>query len=875
MTSAATTLILTEPSSLLRGASINSTMSSVESITFRNRQQYNHHQRYNDRSPSPSKNNHRSRVTATPTVDNRRRSVFPTSTSKRSESPFNAPQEGMRVMPQDKTLKDRKTKIQVCVRVRPILPSDNSHYQTPQQHSPPKNSPPKKGLSPTASSGIKPSPMLDTEPAWVVNEHNVSQASHTNPEASRTVDYTFDHSFGPQHNTQEMYQSTVRDSVVSTMEGYHASVFAYGQTATGKTYTMTGYGGHKNTKVDDDDSKGIIQLAIQDCFNYIHNQKSETREYLLRVSFMEIYNEVINDLLAAPNRQTPYSMSTSYNSMAATPPAPSNIRIFESKNEGVIIRGLKEEIVTCPEQVYALLAAGEKRRQTGSTNLNKQSSRSHSIFRLIVESRKRIPRRSSSNFNMNNNSTANLSDTSSTAESIASSTFAPATTAGPVRVSTLSLVDLAGSESVKNTGSTGTRKKEGQYINKSLLTLGHVIYKLAEISSKGGDKRAVDATHIPYRDSKLTRLLQPSLSGNAQICIICNISPLARHIEESHLTLKFASRAKRIKQHATITEVVDEKSMLENYREEIEELKRQLKEAKDQQKKQQQEKSQQAPSTSITSTGADDQDAIVLSTAISNLERLILKTTTTEEKKRRKKRKERYMAAQQMKTEEAGTSSNGVVEFGTPLYENGDADSLLDMMDARTLDEDDDLLGGMSLNSRDKPTKDRTYGLDDQSVGSLSMGDDSTIMEGKKLVTELHRIRGLLGNVLERKGSVAQISDKNLRMRPGSSLSINEQEVERLRAQLHEQAVTTSLRKADSTFLQSQLQEKDMLLKDVSQILEAVENRQVELEADNDRLKHEYSRSLAALRSKESEVIILEKLMRKRELEIKRLKKKS
>mmetsp|Transcript_2760 Transcript_2760/g.3677 ORF Transcript_2760/g.3677 Transcript_2760/m.3677 type:complete len:316 (-) Transcript_2760:298-1245(-) len=315
--------------------------------------------------------------------------------------------------------------------------------------------------------------------------------------------------------------------------------------------------------------------------------------------------------------------------------------------------------------------------------------------------------------------------------------------------------------------------------------------------------------------------------------------------------------------------------MLENYREEIEELKRQLKEAKDQQKKQQQEKSQQAPSTSITSTGADDQDAIVISTAISNLERLILKTTTTEEKKRRKKRKERYMAAQQMKTEEAGTSSNGVVEFGTPLYENGDADSLLDMMDARTLDEDDDLLGGMSLNSRDKPTKDRTYGLDDQSVGSLSMGDDSTIMEGKKLVTELHRIRGLLGNVLERKGSVAQISDKNLRMRPGSSLSINEQEVERLRAQLHEQAVTTSLRKADSTFLQSQLQEKDMLLKDVSQILEAVENRQVELEADNDRLKHEYSRSLAALRSKESEVIILEKLMRKRELEIKRLKKKS
>ena len=198
---------------------------------------------------------------------------------------------------------------------------------------------------------------------------------------------------------------------------------------------------------------------------------------------MEIYNEVINDLLASPNRPQPH-MTTSTRSTETPIPPTSAIRIFESKKEGVIIRGLKEEIVTDPEQVFALLAAGERRRQTGTTSMNKQSSRSHSIFRLIVESRRRTPRQTSTNSRMSDN------------DSIASSTFAPASTSGPVRVSSLSLVDLAGSESVKYTGSTGTRQKEGQYINKSLLTLGHVVYKLADASSKGGSKD-VDTLHIP------------------------------------------------------------------------------------------------------------------------------------------------------------------------------------------------------------------------------------------------------------------------------------------------------------------------------------------------------------------------------------------
>jgi centromeric protein E len=448
----------------------------------------------NGRSPSPTKGNDRMRKSAaTPTVDNRRRKIFPK-------------QNGNSGVHQSKNrLRDRKTKIQVCVRVRPLLPSDqrvtNNLPPVPEEGAKGKRSTgasrhtkltptrPMRSRSSSPSMRSSKKDIVDAAPAWTVHNDNISQAPHTNPETSRVNDYTFDNSFGPENSTSDIYHSTVKDSVHSTMDGYHASVFAYGQTATGKTYTMTGSAGMSNMNPDDDSTKGIIQFAIQDCFNYIYNQKTETREYLLRVSFMEIYNEVINDLLAVPTKTAPF-MGTS---MQAPPPAPSSIRIFESKNEGVIIRGLKEEIVTCPEQVFSLLAAGEKRRQTGATNLNKQSSRSHSIFRLIVESRKRISRMSTSN-------RTNMSDGSSVADSIASSTFAPESTSGPVRVSTLSLVDLAGSESVKNTKSTGARKKEGQYINKSLLTLGHVVYKLAEISSKSIGGRVVDATHIPVSD---------------------------------------------------------------------------------------------------------------------------------------------------------------------------------------------------------------------------------------------------------------------------------------------------------------------------------------------------------------------------------------
>ena len=331
------------------------------------------------------------------------------------------------------------------------------------------------------------------------------------------------------------------------------------------------------------------------------------------------------------------------------------------------------------------------------------------------------------------------------------------------------------------------------------------------------------------------------------------------------MTLKFATRAKKIKQNATITEVIDERTMLENYREEIEELKRQLKEAKEGPGGDNSE-----PNNAIGSV--HEEDAFVLSEAISNLERLILKTSTAEEKKRRKKRRERIAAQRK-----AEGGAEGILDIPNGLLDGGGGnqtdDALLTMLDEKTEDGDEDLLASLSLTSKDKVPKDNFFSeKDNQSADeSMSLGDESTIMEGQKLVSELNRIRGLLGNVLERKSNPGSLTSGD-----GTPIKLNtsgnEQEVERLRAQLHEQAVTTSLRKADTSFLQSQLQEKDKLLNDVSQILGAVEKRQVDLEAENERIKQEYTKCITLLKSKESEVVILEKLMKKRENELKRLK---
>ncbi|KAG4205779.1 hypothetical protein ERO13_A04G123800v2 [Gossypium hirsutum] len=307
--------------------------------------------------------------------------------------------------------------------------------------------------------------------------------------------YAFDRVFGPHATSQEVYEIAARPVVQAAMEGVNGTVFAYGVTSSGKTHTMHG----------DQNAPGIIPLAIKDVFSII--QDTPGREFLLRVSYLEIYNEVINDLLD---------------------PTGQNLRVREDA-QGTYVEGIKEEVVLSPGHVLSFIAAGEEHRHVGSNNFNLFSSRSHTIFTLMIES------------------------------------SAHGDEYDGVVFSQLNLIDLAGSESSK-TETTGLRRKEGSYINKSLLTLGTVIGKLSEGK----------ASHVPYRDSKLTRLLQSSLSGHGHVSLICTVTPASSNMEETHNTLKFASRAKRVEIYASRNKIIDEKSLIKKYQREISVLKEEL-----------------------------------------------------------------------------------------------------------------------------------------------------------------------------------------------------------------------------------------------------------------------------------------------------------
>ncbi|XP_011005299.1 PREDICTED: kinesin-like protein KIF3A isoform X2 [Populus euphratica] len=334
------------------------------------------------------------------------------------------------------------------------------------------------------------------EIAWYADGETVVRNEH-NPSTA----YAYDRVFGPTTTTRHVYDVAAQHVVNGAMEGINGTIFAYGVTSSGKTHTMHG----------DQRSPGIIPLAVKDAFSII--QETPNREFLLRVSYLEIYNEVVNDLLN---------------------PAGQNLRIREDA-QGTFVEGIKEEVVLSPAHALSLIAAGEEHRHVGSTNFNLLSSRSHTIFTLTVES----------------------------------SLYGENSEGEAVNLSQLSLIDLAGSESSK-AETTGVRRKEGSYINKSLLTLGTVISKLT-------DGRAA---HIPYRDSKLTRLLQSSLSGHGRVSLICTVTPSSSSSEETHNTLKFAHRAKHIEIQAAQNKIIDEKSLIKKYQNEIRSLKEELEQLK-------------------------------------------------------------------------------------------------------------------------------------------------------------------------------------------------------------------------------------------------------------------------------------------------------
>ncbi|XP_042515640.1 kinesin-like protein KIN-7O isoform X2 [Macadamia integrifolia] len=327
--------------------------------------------------------------------------------------------------------------------------------------------------------------------------------------ANQSTKFEFDQIFGEECKTALVYEARTRDIVAAAVRGFNGTVFAYGQTNSGKTHTMRGSA----------TEPGVIPLAVHDLFQII--EEDVDREFLLRMSYMEIYNEEINDLLAPEHRK---------------------LQIHESIERGIFVAGLREEIVASPEQVLDFMEFGESHRHIGETNMNVYSSRSHTIFRMIIESKEK-------------------SDDGDIG-----------TSCDAVRVSVLNLVDLAGSERAAKTGAEGVRLKEGSHINKSLMTLGTVIKKLSEgAESQGG--------HVPYRDSKLTRILQPALGGNANTAIICNITLAQVHSDETKSSLQFASRALRVTNCARVNEILTDAALLKRQKKEIEGLRAKLQES--------------------------------------------------------------------------------------------------------------------------------------------------------------------------------------------------------------------------------------------------------------------------------------------------------
>ncbi|KAK8683985.1 hypothetical protein V6N13_040023 [Hibiscus sabdariffa] len=340
---------------------------------------------------------------------------------------------------------------------------------------------------------------------WRVEDNRISlHKLHGTPIPG--ISYAFDYVFDETCSNAKVYELLTKDVIHAAVDGFNGTAFAYGQTSSGKTFTMNG----------SPNDPGIIHRAVNDVFRKI--QMISDREFLIRVSYMEIYNEEINDLFAVENQK---------------------LQIHESLERGIFVAGLREEIVNNADQVIKLLESGEVNRHFGETNMNARSSRSHTIFRMVIES-KGIDSRSSGDYSSSD----------------------------AIRVSVLNLVDLAGSERIAKTGAGGVRLKEGKYINKSLMVLGNVINKL----SNGAKQRA----HIPYRDSKLTRILQTALGGNAKTSIICTLAPEEVHVEETKGTLLFASRAKRITNCAQVNEILTDAALLKRQQLEIEELRRKL-----------------------------------------------------------------------------------------------------------------------------------------------------------------------------------------------------------------------------------------------------------------------------------------------------------
>nr|XP_019579633.1 PREDICTED: kinesin-like protein KIF15 isoform X1 [Rhinolophus sinicus] len=330
---------------------------------------------------------------------------------------------------------------------------------------------------------------------------------HSNPEPKI---FTFDHVADMDTTQESVFSAVAKGIVESCMSGYNGTIFAYGQTGSGKTFTMMGPSESDNFSHN---LRGVIPRSFEYLFSLIDREKDKAgagKSFLCKCSFIEIYNEQIYDLLDS---------------------ASAGLYLREHIKKGVYVVGAVEQVVSSAAEAYQVLSGGWRNRRVASTSMNRESSRSHAVFTITVESMEK------------SSETVNI------------------------RTSLLNLVDLAGSERQKDTHAEGMRLKEAGNINRSLSCLGQVITALVDVGN--GKQR-----HVCYRDSKLTFLLRDSLGGNAKTAIVANVHPGPRCFGETLSTLNFAQRAKLIKNKAVVNE--DTQGNVSQLQAEVKRLKEQL-----------------------------------------------------------------------------------------------------------------------------------------------------------------------------------------------------------------------------------------------------------------------------------------------------------
>ncbi|GMK55648.1 hypothetical protein CspeluHIS016_0207040 [Cutaneotrichosporon spelunceum] len=350
----------------------------------------------------------------------------------------------------------------------------------------------------------------------VTTTPSAAAASPVVPTEANTKTYKFDKVFGPEADQTTVFMEVAEGMLGEVLSGYNCTIFAYGQTGTGKTYTMQGDMTPTPLMAPSTEA-GIIPRVLHRLFALLEAQ--ENSEYAVKCSYLEIYNEELRDLL-----------SYDYGKHGAG----SNIKIFDdTSKKGVNIQGVEEAGVRDLNDGLAILRKGSQRRQVAETKLNTESSRSHSIFTLTVYVKE---------------------------------TSGDKTGEDMLRIGKFNLVDLAGSEAVGRSMAQGAQRREAGMINQSLLSLGRVINALVDKS----------AQHIPYRESKLTRLLQDSLGGRTKTCIIATVSPTKSNMEETLSTLDYASRAKSIRNKPEVNAHLAKAGLLREYLGDIERLKAEL-----------------------------------------------------------------------------------------------------------------------------------------------------------------------------------------------------------------------------------------------------------------------------------------------------------